>query len=341
MKLKGLFISSAILAPMIVTPVGVFAAEEGDMTTSNIYAEVVSGGMQLKANDADLGKLTVGEEPSPTSVSEYLRVLDNTGGTGFSVSVKASNYADTEQTLQTSVHLENDVIITDSDEVAQTGESKLDWQTFDGQVTAEWGQTPKAGNFSQDLVWTMTATAAPHEDQSDKFDKIVSNTDIFASGNTQISALEMYKTNGDSIPTTMTPEVNKVTLTKNADEGGVKHYTVNAYAKYQRNDITRAIPDLNEVIMGADLQFDTVEGVKMNELIKSIKPEGDEGTDYGSIIDEMRAQTSGDFKTTAEDFEKDGVVKGKFVVTFSDDSKAIVDYVGHFTEGEVDGGDIS
>lgn len=337
--------SAAILAPMAIAPVNVLANEDvegdGDFTTSEVQADVRSGGMKIEVKDADFGALEISKTPETISIPDYLRVLDNTGGGGYSVAVRAANYADTEKTLLTTVHLENDVDLTESAAIVQTGESQLDWQGFEGKISGEWGQTPKAGGFTQNLEWTMTAIAKPHEDQSDEFAKIAEDTDIFASGNTRISALEMYKTNDDSIPVAMEPEVDKVTLTKDADEGGVKHYTVDAYAKYQRNDITRAIPDLKKVIMGADLQFDTVEGAKMNELIKSIEPEGDTGTDYGSIIDEMRAQTSGDFVASAADFEKDGVVRGKFVVTFNDDSKAIVDYVGHFTEGVIDGGEDS
>lgn len=166
MKIKGLFMSAAVLAPMALAPIGVFAEEQPATDTSTVTANIESGGMSLVAADADFGDLVIGTAPKTAEVTDFLKVTDHTGGDGFSVNVKATNYNETKDTLLTTAHLENDVPLTDEAAEIQTGQSKLGEQKFTGSVTGEWGATPKAGAFSQDLVWTMTANIAPEEIES-------------------------------------------------------------------------------------------------------------------------------------------------------------------------------
>lgn len=166
MKIKGLLMSVAVLAPMAVAPMGVFAEEQPATDTSNVTANIQSGGMSLLAADADFGNLTIGVTPEPAQVPGLLKVTDHTGGNGFSVNVKSTNFNETKDTLMTTAHLENDVALTDEAAEIQTGQSMLKEQVFDGSITGEWGATPKSGEFSQDLLWTMTADITPQVPES-------------------------------------------------------------------------------------------------------------------------------------------------------------------------------
>lgn len=163
MKLNGLFMSAAILAPAALAPLGVFADEAPAESNSKVMAEVGSGGMTLAAKDVNFGALTIGTEPGERTVADLLTATDHSGGNGFDVSVRADNYADTESTMLTTVQMNDGVIAPLTSEAATvlSGESKLAVQTYSGKISGKWGETPKAGVFSQDLVWTMSAKASP------------------------------------------------------------------------------------------------------------------------------------------------------------------------------------
>lgn len=172
-KMVNKFVASAgvlsmgigMLAPTVMAA----GAGQEDVTkpeNSHVTANIKSGGMNLEVagnggeiNDTFLGDLVIYDEIAETVTTNLIKVIDRTGAEGWKLSVRADNFADTEKTLAATVKLGADgptVPLTDTEMVAQSGDSTLNEHTFNGAFNALWGQAPERGDYSSDLTWTLT-----------------------------------------------------------------------------------------------------------------------------------------------------------------------------------------
>lgn len=169
---------AAILAPMGASGMQAFADETPAESKSKVTAEVKSGGMALTAHDVDLGPLTISEEIPQKNVDELLTIKDHTGGPGHEITVKATNYAETEPTLFSEMQIENKVSVTGEDALISSDRSQLDLIKKGGIIDTHWGVKPQAGNYAQNLQWTMTALAAPVEQGDPAFDAMYDSANV-------------------------------------------------------------------------------------------------------------------------------------------------------------------
>lgn len=287
MKLKGLFMSAAILAPMAIAPMGVFADEAPATSNSKVMAEVVSGGLTISAKDVDFGKVTIGTTPEAKTVADLLTVHDLTGGNGFEVSVKAENYADTKDTMLTKAKLESETNLTDASGLVQTGESMLAEQTFGGTVSGEWGATPKAGAFSQDLVWTATAKAAPEVQENADFADLVTNGTF--DGN--LLASELQDSSGVSTEVMLMADGRANAIEKVGDTyvGTVKFNATDTSGNKDAKEKSKQIS-----ITKATLQFMKESATKnINEYIQSVEaPFGMDLSINDIVEDQLMVETT-------------------------------------------------
>lgn len=266
-KLRGLFLSAAVLAPMTISSISAFAAET-DTAESKVLAEVVSGGMELVAKDANFGALTIGIEPGKVEVPKLLTVTDHTGGAGFSINVKATNYADTEKTMTTSAHISRDVALTDTASEIVTGESKLAPQTFDGEISGSWGVAPKAGEFTQNLLWTMTATAAPVDNNNADLADMMNGLELtgsFASTNT-------YDESGSILGSVEVTSDGTVTSAANAGENSYEVVKNISLRDMDSESLEGSGKDRAKglILLNGDFAFTPTNGKPANEVISSV-----------------------------------------------------------------------
>lgn len=313
MKLKGLFMSAAILTPITMVPMGVFAAEDGDMTTSNVLAEVVSGGQTIVAKDANFGKLTIGTTPENVKVPDLLTVKDHTGGDGFEVRVKATNYDDTHETMKTQAHLEYDVDLTSADQLVQTGPSQLKSQVFSGEISGDWGVIPKSGEFSQDLLWTVTPKASPGEDidndvSETAFRKVMSETKASNGANIEYNAESLFVNMTDGQSMTYTTRANQYQVIETA--GGDYHININLIAEpnggLSRSSSLDGITDGGLIDDASDTRATFNFKLKMPEKLAS-------GLGMNEMIDrvESNAETNNGIDVTKEAIDSQDVFTGK------------------------------
>ena len=186
-KEDGTFTSSVLL-PGIYTlsqtsvPFGILPNSENESITVNLSKNTVIttektlmnrnvSGMTLevtgngipeegeKLKDVHLGELSPDKELTPVSVPKLAIVEDYTGGTGWTLSAKISNYEETKDTIVQKLSLNNSdpVYLTGEDKVYSSGDWSMKPIGLDGTITPEWGVAPKLGKFSQNVTWTLTA----------------------------------------------------------------------------------------------------------------------------------------------------------------------------------------
>lgn len=176
--LSSLLMGAAILAPIGASAMQAFADEAPAESKSKVMAEVTSGGMAITAHDVDLGPLTISQEIPQKKVDKLLTIKDHTGGPGHEITVKSTNYEVTEPTLFSEMQVENKVSVTGEDALISSDESQLALFNKGGIIDTHWGSKPQAGNYSQDLQWTMTAKAAPVDQGDAAFDEMYNNAEV-------------------------------------------------------------------------------------------------------------------------------------------------------------------
>lgn len=177
--MKNKLISSVVLAStvlgmgggLLTSGVTAFAADKPATANSNVTANIESGGLDLEitgngevgANDAFLGDLTIGQDIAPVTVNNLVGVTDHTGGDGWTLDVKADNYQTTKDDLAVNLQVGEfgKIALTDTAQTVGNGISQLDKYTYDGEFSATWGNTPKKGAYTSNLVWTLAPVVTP------------------------------------------------------------------------------------------------------------------------------------------------------------------------------------
>lgn len=161
----GLFATTApVLAAEPANDDSIVTAEilESDDALS-IEADSVSFG-QLKIN-SDLTGLTAKQlvDGAETEDSPTVVVTDHTGNpsdVSWQVTVKSTNYDVASKTLNFGIVLDGqetiDTITGDEAQIAE-GPSALSSQTFEAEYgNLYWGEKPVKGNWTNNLVWTIS-----------------------------------------------------------------------------------------------------------------------------------------------------------------------------------------
>lgn len=309
MKVKGLLMSAAILAPMGVAPLSAFADEAPATSNSKVMAEIVSGGMTIAAADANFGKLTIGTEPGTVAVTDFLKVVDHTGGSGYEVNVSAENYDETKDTMATTAKIgDKEVPLTNTAGIINEGESMLKEQKYNGSVTGKWGSTPKAGEFSQDLKWTMTAKAAPVEPDKPEAQAhpmllaMMQKVQMIAS----VNGSNLYDSKEQSMNSGLAEVTADSTPRKALNVGG-DNYKVN-------------IP----ITIRADQESTKAEAQGMLFIGGEFKVSGMGDTPATDVIESVDAPKDMSVKVTADGFEFD-FPRGAYNAAFSSNEKDGID----------------
>lgn len=149
--------SVVLLSSVILTSVmpSVMAAEVAN-DDSTVSAKVKTGGMKVVASDVDLGKLVIGENIDP--VTGEVIVTDHTGGDGWKLQVKSTNFDVINPSLVESVKVGEGEksFITNEDVLVNKGKSLLEDQKYNADYSATWGVKPEVGNKTNELTWTLT-----------------------------------------------------------------------------------------------------------------------------------------------------------------------------------------
>lgn len=136
----------------------ILSAQAADEVTSNskIIGNVTTGGISLVAGDANLGDTKIGTKIN--DVSSNIEVKDWTGGVGWNLFVKSSNFDDISKTYRESVQVEgfNKTAITKDNSFVAEGVSRKTPYSFNATYSAEWGENPRLGDNVNNLVWTLT-----------------------------------------------------------------------------------------------------------------------------------------------------------------------------------------
>lgn len=149
MMLGSIVLSTAMPAAM--------AADKAD-TNSRVKATVKTGGMTLEADTVDLGKLEIGKKID--NVDGEVRITDYTGGAGWDLSVKSTNYDKVNPSLVEKVKVGDgsESLLLPNDTKVDNGPSLLETQKRKATYSAEWGVAPVAGGVNNELTWTLTPT---------------------------------------------------------------------------------------------------------------------------------------------------------------------------------------
>lgn len=177
MIIKRIILLSFLIVGVIF-PTKTIMAETKDSDTSSIVGEVVNGGMtiELKGNtaneqtpkDVHLGTRAIGQKFSQVKILNMITIVDHTGSDGWKLNARVTNYNETQMTISNNLTLEtesvlaypdsinlNSGILTSSDYTYADGLSQRDPIILGGTILPEWGATPKAGNYSQHITWTL------------------------------------------------------------------------------------------------------------------------------------------------------------------------------------------
>lgn len=170
--MKNLKLSSSLLA---LTLVGVFGATTTTVhaadtakANQNITGTITSGGLSgginadggssgLNTKDVNFTNLKIGSPITPVQTDNLITVLDHTGGSGWKLTAKQQK-EDYDKSLIVSVQASGfgKQTLTTAESTVATGPSKVSEQKLAGSYTAEWGETPKAGDFRNIIEWNLT-----------------------------------------------------------------------------------------------------------------------------------------------------------------------------------------
>lgn len=149
---SSLALSAVLLSTFIPATL---AADTAD-TSSKVKGRATAGEFWVEADDANFGPLTIGKGIENTKAD--VRVLDNTGGAGWDLTVKSMNYDKVNKSLVEKVKLDNfdEQFLGPEDNQVASGDSRLAQFNMEATYSATWGVAPEAGNVENDLMWTLT-----------------------------------------------------------------------------------------------------------------------------------------------------------------------------------------
>lgn len=179
--ITGVMLSSSVLS-MAATSLTAFAGENEAGDTSQVTATIKNGGMDLQingnadGNDVDganltdifLGEYEVADDLKPVEINNIAEVTDHTGGLGWTLSARITNFADTEETITNELRVghelggieENFYPLNDVDTVFTSGLGQVDTYSLHGTLAPSWGINPQVGDYVQNVAWTLSAVAA-------------------------------------------------------------------------------------------------------------------------------------------------------------------------------------